>query len=172
MFTSFQSFVCSFVSFPTRPNIKQKYLSLTELLCLYLLPGWSLPLAPCWWRLLKASRSWQRPETSRPSAGTSCDWSPKTERCVKLHKLQDNTGQPALLTLITWVYSLGIISLYWTPRHLQKLVWWITKLSVTQFGVIILQLSFSKLSFFFFFNCSSPVLLTGLHVVTHTEWMS
>lgn len=113
VFTSLQSFVFSLVSFPTRPNIKQKYSSLTELLCFYLLPGWSLPLAPCWWRLLKASRSWPRPETSRPSAGTSCDWSPKTERCVKQHELQDNTPQSALLKQITWVCSLGIM-LHWT----------------------------------------------------------
>lgn len=61
---------------------KHSQVSLTELFCLCLFPGWSRPLAPYWWRLLKGSRSWLRPETSRPSAGTSCDWSPKTERCV------------------------------------------------------------------------------------------
>ncbi len=81
----FQSFVLrSF--FPTHLNTKQKHSSLTDFfLCMF--PGWSLPLAPCRWRLLKASRSWLRLETSRPSAGTSCDWSPKMERCVDQHLL-------------------------------------------------------------------------------------
>lgn len=72
-----------------------KCLSWPELLCLYVFPGWSLPHAPCWWRLLKESRSWLRPETSRPSAGTSCDWSPKMERSVDPCRdiMTPNTGQ-------------------------------------------------------------------------------
>lgn len=89
-------------------------------------PGWSLPLAPYWWRLLKASRSWLKRVTSRPSAGMSCDWSPKMERCVKLNSQwtrsapkQKNTSESLVdhslshWTKIVKISRIQLLSLRW-----------------------------------------------------------